>query len=282
MKKTKVLVIGANGFLGARIVRQSLREGWEVHGIYHQGSAAIPAGCQAYPISQFTKLPDCYDTVFLVAAKISFSHAPATIDELIKANVELPLAVVRKFRQSHLVFTSSVSVYGYHKDVITETSGFNNPDPYGLSKIAAEFILSEHPSATIVRLSSLYGRGMNPNLFIAKIISDAQTKKTITLFGSGQRLQDCLYVEDAVRLCLELGKKKLKGTYLGVYGRSYSNIEMAQIVAQQCGAGKIVHIPREEGPSYRYDNSSSRKVINFVPQYSPAQGIAQMIRELYE
>lgn len=278
----RVLVIGINGFLGSRVARRCRLLGWRVDGVYHRRQDQVPPGIRVWPVSKLASLPDKYDIVFLLAAKIVYGDCadlPAT--ELISANVELPLLVVKHFRASHIVYSSSVSVYGQSTATIREISGFQNPNIYGLSKLAGECVLQLHPSVSIVRLSNLYGKGMNDNLFIAKIVSDAKNKKKITLIGKGERVQDYFYIEDAARLCMALGEKRAQGVYLGVYGRSYSNKTIARLVAGQFPPCRIVNVSGNEGPSFRYDNSQSRQQLGVRPHYSPALGIAEMIKELY-
>ena len=179
--------------------------------------------------------------------------------------------------ESRIVFSSSVSVYGTHKSFIKENSPFNNPNAYGTSKIMGEFALNINTNHSIVRFSSIYGNDMNQSTFIPKIIDQAKKTGQITILGNGSRLQDYIYIKDAVRILIETGINKKTGIFLGVYGKSYTNFKMSKIISKQLDGSGIIFKNRDDNPSFKYDNSWTLGVLKLKPGFSPEKGIKEML-----
>lgn len=269
----KVAIIGANGFLGKNLVTECINKNWDVTCIYNKSWNNIPSNLNKISILQFLKTKDSFEIIFLVAAKID----QLSIEALIKSNFELPLKVAKKYKNTRIVFSSSVSAYGTHKSFISENSPFNNPNAYGISKIMGEFALGINTNHSIVRFSSIYGKGMNQSTFIPKIIDQAKKTGRITIFGDGSRLQDYIYIKDAVRILIETGVNKKTGIFLGVYGKSYSNLKMSKIVSRQLNNPRIIFKNRDINPSFKYDNSWTLETLKLKPDFSPEEGIKEML-----
>lgn len=273
----KVLVVGSNGFLGRNLAKKCIQEGWDVTCSYHRKSEHIPSQCQVLHISEVLKQSKPYDVVFLLAAFIPYRDPAKADKRLIDTNVKLPMKVIEKFKKSKIVFSSSVSVYGEHKSVIFESSSYNNPSTYGLSKLIGEFLLRFHPNYQIFRFSSLYGKGMYKGTFLSRAIQQAKNDKTITLYGDGSRLQDYLYIDDAVGYCLASLKREESGLYLGVNGRSYSNTEVARTIQKFIPECKLKYTGVDKSPSFIYDNSLTKRLLRFNPKFTLEEGIRAML-----
>jgi len=272
----KVLVIGANGFLGRHICQKFIDNSWEVEGAYHKKKDNIPKKVKVYPINKLENVPEDYDAVLLTVGNFTSS-----ISELFETNVLLTQKIVKKFNRSRIVFISSTAIYGQHKDRISIYSSFNQPNDYGLSKLAGEFIARTHKNASIIRFTALYGPGMNSNLFLPKIIELARKEKVIRIFGDGRRRQNYLYVRDAATLCFLVAEHRKIGIFLGVYGNSFSNNQIAKIVTSYFPGTGIIYNGKDESPSFVFDVTNTKKELGFFPTYSPQEGIGEM-NKFYE
>jgi UDP-glucose 4-epimerase len=275
----RVLIVGINGFLGRTLAKECVRQKIIVEGVHHKRKTCIPQNCKTYPEADICSLRGSYDAVFITAAAIPYPGRYVSDVNLIKTNVELPLQVALQFPRSFLVFASSVSVYGdRHLSRITERTRTNNPNHYGMTKLTAEsLLLKYHKKTAVVRFSSLYGKGMYAETFIPRIIQDAKKKKTITLWGDGQRKQDYLHVNDAAMLCLNAAKSQKPGKYLGVYGLSYTDLAVAQCVCHHIQGCQIKYRGADTGVSFKYNASYTKKRLDFVPSMSLEKGIEQML-----
>ena len=269
----RVLIIGANGFLGRNICKTCLDSSFNVAALYHKNKDKIPTQVKAFSEKELESLPENYDVVFLAAG--NFTYPPA---KLLEVNVVLTQRVVKKFIKSRIVFISSTSVYGVHKKVINISSSFNQPSEYGRSKLAGEFIAKTHKNASIIRFTALYGSGMNNNLFLPKIIKGALRKKVIRIFGDGKRRQDYVYVKDAASLCLLVAKHRRADTFLGAYGKSFSNNQIARIVKSLVPGTKIIHVGKDETPNLVFNVTETKNELGFSPEYSPREGLKEMLK----
>lgn len=274
----KILIVGANGFLGRNLLEECVKKGWEIHAVYHNKKDHLLSQVPSFHIGEIDKLDNSYDTIYLLSAFIPYGNLDNVDNELIETNIKVPLKIIDKFKNSKIVFSSSVSVYGTPKSTITEDSSFNNPTMYGLSKISAEFIIKTHPNYQIVRFSSLYGIGMNPHTFLPKIIHEAKTTKKVTLWGDGSRLQNYLSVKDAVGYLLAATLETEPRIYLGVDHRSYTNTQVASMVKNLIPECQIEYVKQDKSPSFVYNNLLSRKLLKYEPQFSLEAEIEVIIK----
>lgn len=273
----KTLVVGVNGFLGRNLVQKALNMGWVVDGVYHTDKSFIPSQCKSYHIDELPKLKKSYDVVFLLSAFIPYGNFNVADQRLLDVNIKIPLLILDKFKNSKIVYSSSAAVYGNHDSTIIEDSVFNNPNNYALSKLSAEFILKVSANYQIVRFSSIYGEGMTLKTFIPKLLEQAKTNKKLMLFGTGARLQNYVYIEDAVGYLISAVSQKNSGIYLGVAERSYSNTEVARVVQNLVPGCKIQYSGEDNSPSFVYNNSYSQKILRFKPRFSLEEGIRSML-----
>ncbi len=273
----KVLVIGANGFLGRNLVRRCLELGWNVDCVYNDEKKFIPKQCKTYHISDLEKIKSSYIAIFLLSAFIPYNKFETFDKRLLDVNIGIPLRVIDKFKKSKIIFSSSASVYGIHDSIISENSSFNGPNSYALSKLSGEYILRFGTSYQIIRFSSIYGSGMNTKTFIPKLLEQARKNKKIIIFGNGSRLQNYLYIEDAVGYLISAVSQKESGIYLGVFGKSYSNVEVAEIIQKVVTGCKIQYKGEDRSPSFVYDNSFTQKLLKFNPNYDLEMGIRSML-----
>lgn len=274
----KVLIIGGNGFIGRCLAYKCITLGWDVTCIVNRFKEFIPFGCNIINISDLDQLIDEYNFIFLLAAYIPYNNLNKPEQKLIKTNIELPLKVISIFPNAKIIYSSSISVYGTHANIINELSTFNNPNLYGLSKISAETIVRIHNNYSIIRFSSVFGPFMNESSFIPKILNSAIKQNKITIIGDGKRKQNYLFVEDAAEYCINAAIKGKNSIYLGVGNKSISNIEVAQIIKSFLPKCEILFSGTDYEPSFIFDNSFTRNELNFEPNISFENGINILLK----
>lgn len=268
----KTLIVGANGFLGSRIASQSINKGWESWAVYHKNKNNIPKDCKKIKLNEIDDIKGEVARVFLTVGNFSLNKK-----QLIEANCKITDLFCQKYKKAKIIFVSSVAVYGSHTGIISKQSSFNNPNDYGLSKIRGEEIVAKQPRYSIVRLTYLYGKGMNKNSFLPTIINQALTKKLITLYGDGTRKQDYLYVDDAADLCIRASLAKENNIYLGVTGRSLSNLEVAKIIQKLTPSCKIKSSGIDRALSYIFKKDEATTELGWKPKYSFEKGLKEML-----
>jgi len=219
----KVLVTGADGFIGSHLAEALIRRGYDVRAFVFYNSFnswgwldQVPddiknnldvfAGDIRDPHGVKTAMAGC-DSVLHLAALIAIPYSYHSPDTYIDTNVKGTLNVVQAARElgvNRVIQTSTSEVYGTARFVpITEDHPLQGQSPYSASKIGADQIaLSFHSSfgtpVTIVRPFNTYGPRQSARAVIPTIISQiAAGKKTIYL-GSLHPTRDFNYISDTV------------------------------------------------------------------------------------
>ena len=253
--KQKALIIGSSGFLGKHMYRLLQEKELEIclcNIEPHKGATD-----KEYKLEELETIPQDIELVFLLAAHIPYGDMLSFSRELVHANILLPARVTTYFKDSRIIYSSSISVYGDPIRLpITVDTPYNNPTAYGLSKLAAESIVKAHSNYAILRFSSLYGSGMNVSTFLPRIIQSALSRKKITIFGDGLRKQNYLHVDDAVKMLWLVSQQQENLLELGVANHERSNNEVAELVASKTGA-EIVLTGNDATPYFEYSSHAS-------------------------
>ena len=156
MKSKTAFVTGANGFLGANLVRELLAQGWEVT-VFHRPASnlwrlkglnvGLREGSFQDRASLEAALPEGTDAVFHLAAKVSFWRGDDAVMQ--RDNVEatrtlLETALLR--RVGRFIHTSSVTAYGFSDRRVDESfprDGLKSGLGYMSTKAQAELAVLE-------------------------------------------------------------------------------------------------------------------------------------------
>ncbi|MFC6098057.1 NAD-dependent epimerase/dehydratase family protein [Flavobacterium qiangtangense] len=270
--KNCVAVIGANGFLGSALVSSLIEKGDKVFAV-HNGNTANISSKSVLLTNELFLLSDIIpDTIYFAVGNYACSHS-----QLLEIN-ELLYSILKKFPNSKVVYISSTNVYGMHKETISLESHFNNPGLYAISKIAGEFIVSNHKRHAILRLTYLYGHGINNNSFLPNIIASSKEKGLITLFGDGMRAQDYLHIDDAVSLCIMSSNLSQNEILIGASGVSTTNKEVASIIRgiNKC---EVKYTGIETGESYHFNIENTTKKLGWKPRVSFEKGLTNILAQ---
>ncbi|HNE94253.1 MAG TPA: NAD-dependent epimerase/dehydratase family protein, partial [Chitinophagaceae bacterium] len=167
-------------------------------------------------------IPDNSDYIILLAAEHRDDVSPISL--YYDVNVEGTHNVLRVMAEKnieHIIFTSSVSVYGLNKKDPDELSGTDPFNHYGKSKLEAEKVLRRWfdndrngKSLIIVRPTVTFGPGNKGNVYnLLKQIASGN----FIMVGKGRNKKSMAYVENVagfISYCLD---KKFKGYHLFNY-----------------------------------------------------------------
>lgn len=223
MSLGKVLVTGADGFIGSHLTETLVRAGHDVRAfvLYNsfnswgwldhatddvRDSLDVFAGDVRDPHGVRAAMQDC-DTVLHLAALIAIPYSYHSPDTYVDTNVKGTLNVVQAAKDldvSRVVVTSTSEVYGTAQFVpITEDHPLQGQSPYSASKIGADQIaLSFHRSfetpVSIIRPFNTYGPRQSARAVIPTIITQILAGKTEIKLGALHPTRDFNFVEDTV------------------------------------------------------------------------------------
>ena len=196
MNKGKVLVTGADGFIGSHLVEELLSQGYTVKAFCMYNSFNTWGWLDSFPkekleqVEIFTgdvrdpngirvAMQDC-SMVFHLAALIAIPYSYHSPDSYIDTNVKGTLNVLQAARDlnvERILVTSTSEVYGTAQFVpITELHPRQPQSPYSASKIGADcmaesFYRSFNLPVTIVRPFNTYGPRQSARAIIPTIIT---------------------------------------------------------------------------------------------------------------
>lgn len=264
MKKT-ILISGIKGFLASHLFNL-LKDNFTVYGIGR--TTELWNGIQIFSSSDLNTISIQPDFLVLCHAAVSSGQISLDEQQLFEVNVSLTKQLIVKFSSSKIICISSCSVYDIKTSLIQEESPINPQSDYAKTKLIAEKLVLDTSNATIIRLSSLYGVGMKENTIIPNYINQAIKNKVITVWGKGLREQNYIYVEDACQfiiLAIQNFDSAKNKTLLGVSKEEYSNIDLANIIAEYTSA-TIEFVNEDSATSFHYNNQKTCELLGWQPK----------------
>lgn len=229
----KVLLTGANGFIGVHLKEYLKKNGHEVISISHNDLQCLN---NAEQMECYCHNNNDIDAIVHLSANIDFNDNNALI---INDNVTLTyitLLLSQKLGVKKYIYTSSTGIYGQPVyNPIDEQHPIKCLSLYHQSKFLAEELIryfyekNNDFNYTIMRISSPLGYGLNRKTLITQFIENAIKGSDLILYGAGSRVQNYIDIRDictAIKAALECKKSDI---YNLVSGKSYSNREIAEI-----------------------------------------------------
>ncbi len=229
LRNKKILVTGADGFIGSHLVEQLIKEGAKVTAFVYYNSFNTWGWLDSFPQSSLKKIevfagdirdPNCVRTamigceiVFHLAALIAIPYSYNSPDSYIDTNVKGTLNIVqaaKDLRVERVLVTSTSEVYGTAQYIPIDENHPRQPQsPYSASKIGADsiadsFYRSFNVPLTIVRPFNTYGPRQSARAVIPTIITQLLNGMEEIKLGDLNPTRDLLYVSDTVRGFIEI------------------------------------------------------------------------------
>jgi nucleoside-diphosphate-sugar epimerase len=186
-------------------------------------------------------------------------------DLLFKVNVQLTEEIINKFPNAKIIYISSASIYLSSGNLIEEDTIDCPTNDYSISKYWAERLVLKSRRASIIRLSSLFGRNMKENTIIPNYVDQALKNNKIEVWGEGKRIQNYIHVDDACSLIKKIlyhHEICVDKILLAVSNKEYSNLELAKIVANVTQA-KIEFVNQDDSLSFKYNNKKTQDLLSW-------------------
>jgi UDP-glucuronate 4-epimerase len=221
---SRALVTGAAGFIGSHVSESLLRAGWRVRGVdaftdtYDpRQKRANAKALLAVPqfelvvadlcMCDFTDLLDDVDVVVHLAGEPGVSTSwgsgfPTYLQRNVLSTQRL-LEAVSERRTGRFVYASSSSVYGPELGDVDESTVPRPISPYGVSKLAAERLVTAYAEqarvdAVSLRYFSVYGPRQRPDMAGHRFVEALLSSQPVTVYGSAAQARDFTYVDDVV------------------------------------------------------------------------------------
>jgi UDP-glucuronate 4-epimerase len=272
MDKNYVLVTGAAGFIGSRLVTRLLEENRNVIALDCFLPNLYSAELKKYRWSklgeiQTGKLVLCefdlrvddfsnllkykIDTIYNEAAMPGLSSNWGNFAPYYDCNLSALnrlLEFSRGLKLNSFVQASTSSVYGKNA-VGPESQELNPTSPYGVSKLAAEKLLLAYLDwfnipVKILRYFSVYGPYQRPDMAYAKIIDHIKNGNEFTIFGDGTQARSNTYIDDVVEATVLADTHAKSGDIINICGDETVSLNEAISIIERL-TGKKLKIRRE-------------------------------------
>ncbi|MEK4380943.1 NAD-dependent 4,6-dehydratase LegB [Aeribacillus sp. FSL K6-2848] len=313
-KVEKILVTGADGFIGSHLTEELVRQGYNVKAFVYYNSFnswgwldhsplknefEVFAGDIRDPHGVKEAMKGC-DVVLHLASLIAIPYSYHSPDTYIDTNIKGTLNVLQAARELNIqkvVHTSTSEVYGTAQYVpIDENHPLQGQSPYSASKIGADqmaiaFYRSFETPVAIVRPFNTYGPRQSARAVIPTIITQLASGKRKIKLGSLHPTRDFNYIKDTVEGFISVMKQDQS---IGEVINIGSNFEVsigdtARLIAEIMGVDieietDDVRIRPEKSEVERLwaDNSKAKALLGWEPVYGGKEGFKRGLKETIE
>jgi NAD dependent epimerase/dehydratase len=312
----KVLVTGADGFIGSHLTEKLVRDGYSVRAFVQYNSFnswgwldscspevkenfEVFTGDIRDPHGVKNAMQGC-DAVLHLAALIAIPFSYHSPDTYVDTNIKGTLNVLQAARELDLrrvIHTSTSEVYGSAKFVpITEDHPLSGQSPYSATKIAADqiafsFYSSFNLPVLIIRPFNTFGPRQSARAVIPTIITQIASGKMDLKLGATVPTRDFSFVEDTVSGFIAALQSE---NGVGEVFNLGSNFEIsigntAELIARLMG--KEIQIVSDE-QRFRpvsseverlwADNSKAKNTLKWTPKYSGMSGFTNGLSKTIE
>ena len=312
----KILVTGADGFIGSHLTEELIRQGYDVRAfVYYnsfnswgwldQSSPEVKKNLDVFagdirdPHGVKEAMKGCTHVLNL-AALIAIPYSYHSPDTYVDTNIKGTLNVVQGARElgvEKVVHTSTSEVYGTALYVpIDEDHPLQGQSPYSATKIAADqmalsFYRSFDTPVSIIRPFNTYGPRQSARAVIPTIISQLAAGNTTIKLGAISPTRDFNYVKDTVNGFISvMNSEKSIGEVINI-GSNYevSIGETAEMIADIMSVNLTIETDEQRLRPDKSEverlwaaNQKAKDLLGWIPTYGGKEGFRRGLEETIE
>lgn len=313
LENKKILVTGADGFIGSHLTEELIRRGHDVRAfvLYNSFNSwgwldhsdqeikknlDVFAGDIRDPHGVKQAMDGC-DVVFHLAALIGIPYSYHSPDTYVDTNIKGTLNIVQAARElniSKVLHTSTSEVYGTARFVpITEEHPLQGQSPYSASKIGADqiamsFYLSFNTPVSVVRPFNTYGPRQSARAVIPTVITQIASGSRKIKLGALHPTRDFNYVKDTVNGFIAIAEsEKTVGEFINI-GSNYevSIGDTVKMIAELMDAkldidtdAQRIRPENSEVERLWAENAKAKKLTGWAPAYGQRDGFKRGLKE---
>ena len=307
----KVLVTGADGFIGSHLTEALLEKGYEVKAFTMYNSFNTWGWLDTFSKDKLREIEvfcgdirdpngvkeamKGVDKVFHLAALIAIPFSYHSPDSYVDTNIKGTLNVLQAAREletSRILITSTSEVYGTAQYVpIDEKHPYQGQSPYSATKIGADrlaesFYRSFNLPISIVRPFNTYGPRQSARAVIPTIITQLLDGKEEIKLGSLTPTRDFNYVKDTAAGFIAISESdKTIGEEINIATQTEISIgDLAEEIIRQINPNARILCDEQRLRPEKSEvnrllgcNKKIKKLTKWEPRYTFKQGIEETI-----
>ncbi|TBL73000.1 NAD-dependent 4,6-dehydratase LegB [Paenibacillus thalictri] len=316
LNNKKVLVTGADGFIGSHLTEELVRRGYDVRAfVYYnsfnswgwldhspsdiKSSLDVFAGDIRDPYGVKQAMKGC-DAVLHLAALIAIPYSYHSPDTYVDTNVRGTLNVVQAAKElgvSKVVHTSTSEVYGTARFVpITEEHPLQGQSPYSASKIGADqiamsFYTSFQTPVATIRPFNTYGPRQSARAVIPSIITQIASGQRQLKLGALTPTRDFNFVLDTVDGFISvMNSEQSVGEVFNIGSNFEISIgdtaaligELMDVNVEITTDESRLRPEKSEVERLWADNSKAKEMLNWTPKYGSKEGFCKGLEQTIE
>lgn len=309
----KILVTGADGFIGSHLTEMLVKQGYDVRAfaLYNsfntwgwldycdpavKGKFEVFMGDVRDPYGVKTAMKGC-DSVLHLAALIAIPYSYHSPDTYVDTNIKGTLNIVQAAKElgiRKVVHTSTSEVYGTARFVpITEEHPLQGQSPYSASKIGADqialsFYTSFNTPVAVLRPFNTYGPRQSARAVIPTIISQIAAGKETIKLGALTPTRDFSFVEDTANGFIKAMEcDATNGTVTNVgSGFEISVLQTAELIAELMGKqikfeldSDRLRPEKSEVERLFASYDKAKRLMNWEPAYGGLEGFKKGLQK---
>lgn len=248
----KILVTGANGFIGRRLSSRLIAHGHEVYGLSQNPQEPTLLFKKHYiqDISSPFLMKEHFDIVIHLAAYNITNIGRKDTDLYTAINVEGTRNLIQAVRTQKFIYLSTSKVYRNEGLALMEDSPLWPQSAYEQSKLKAEEICRtsfEKESMVVLRSVNVLGWGQASKAILPVFFEKARLGQDLEILASPQTSMQFVYVEDLIdAIEAVIGLKKAEGIFNIANKECVSLEELARMIIAITGSSSKINFLKSD------------------------------------
>lgn len=289
-----ILIVGAAGYLGTKLTKRFLDNGYKVNcidNLYYKQGPYI-ADTFLHPACKF-ELADCMDSttekyirnadhIYWLVALVGGPACDKDRELAQRINVDSVAWLLKKLSPNQRVtFLCSSSGYGCANTVCTEETKMQSISFYGLSKEIGENIIMQHPNTTSLRLATVWGFSprMRLDLIVNDLLFKAHKHHKLDLY-QGDYMRAYVHIDDVVdTLYLFNYDSRVDGQIYNLAGDNCTKSDLIMYIKSVLGEIDVQYSDQTDydNRSYFLDCSKLKKLKSYSIKRSLMNNLKDLI-----
>lgn len=281
----RVLVTGANGFVGRRLLETHSGE-HELLALARTRGPELPGVAWIEhdlvdPLAN-AQLPERIDAVIHLAQSRRYREFPEGARDVFEVNTRSTFELLEYARRAgarSFVFASTGGVYAPRREPLVETDPVQPSSFYFASKYAGELLVESYGqffSTAILRPFAVYGPGQE-RMLVPTLIERVAGGGVVTVQGDPGLRINPIYLDDAARI-FEKALTFSGSSVFNVAGDEAVTVtELVELIGDVAGVQPVVEHADAESGHLVGDNTRMRETLGVVPQVSLREGLGRTV-----